>query len=492
MARTIAQIFGVGGWKSRTQRRIDQNLGVIPFPLNESGEYRNPLLDLYDAYYEGRQYDHLQPWENACDCNGDYVPIRKRKPRIQYAYAKVLAQRIAGKLVGDTVFPALKIADDPDTEEFLKYVMKAAKFQSRILEPIRLELISGSVFVRFYLIEGVLKMEHFHSKHCYPVFDVTGELESIEIKYVYDDPEEKDTKGCPLRKWYKLQLSKTTDTLFDNPVFEANAQPEFTPVTSVQHDMGFVQGQWMRTCEDKHSPDGYSLICDILDFIDEINYSISQSSQAVAYNQDPQLTLTKMSEEDVGRLIKSATKAWNLGREGQAQFLEAGLGGVERAIELRDKFKLSIQDISRVIMLDPEKIVGQAQSGRALEIMHGPMVELIKELRPQTEADLIALVTKMGLAILKANEQGIPVPVVIPPGYQPQSFNIEADWPPVFAMTMEDLKSKVTVATQLTSGNIFSREWATGWLAKDFGVMDVELEQQKIAAQPVINPFGGF
>jgi hypothetical protein len=30
------------------------------------------------------------------------------------------------------------------------------------------------------------------------------------------------------------------------------------------------------------------------------------------------------------------------------------------------------------------------------------------------------------------------------------------------------------------------------WLAKDFGIEDIEEEKAKIAAQPVINPFGGF
>jgi len=32
----------------------------------------------------------------------------------------------------------------------------------------------------------------------------------------------------------------------------------------------------------------------------------------------------------------------------------------------------------------------------------------------------------------------------------------------------------------------------TKWLAKDFGVEDIEEEVRKVNDQPVINPFGGF
>ena len=250
-----------------------------------------------------------------------------------------------------------------------------------------------------------------------------------------------------------------------------------------------MQGEWFSTTGDG---DGYGVVSDITDFIDEINYSLSQSSQAVSYNQDPQLTLNKLDESEMEGLIRSSTKAWNLGRDGEARFLESNLSGVERAIELRDRMSQNIQDIARIVLLDPEKIVGSAQSAKAMEVLHGPLKDMVDELRIPIGDSMKKLVLKMGIATLLASKQGIDTPIIIPPGYQPTSLDIQLDWPPIFQQTIEDLQKKVQVAVSAASGNIISRKTATTFIAKDFGIMDVEAEHQEIAAQPVFNPFGGF
>jgi hypothetical protein len=59
-------------------------------------------------------------------------------------------------------------------------------------------------------------------------------------------------------------------------------------------------------------------------------------------------------------------------------------------------------------------------------------------------------------------------------------------------MTMADLQAKAAVAGQITGATIASREWALEWMAQDLGVEDLEYEKARIAAQPVINPFGMF
>lgn len=483
--------------KSRFAQLAKNNLGI-----RQDGSYdqsvlfcRTPYLDELDKYFENTQYDHLQPWDSAC-CSDDYVAIRARKPKMIYAYGKILSSRVASKLIGDKNFPTLSVEDDPDTTEFLKVLVNASMLKSRLLDPIKYTVGVGSAFVRFYIVGSAIKLEWFKSKYCYPEFSPSGELLSIEIRYVYEDEEDLDATKKPKKKWYKLVLGTQTDIMYDNPEYKAGAvsPPEFQEVSRSDHNMGFVQGQWFRTSEEKHIPDGYGLLTDIMGFIDEINYNLSQSSQAVSYNQDPQLTIKNMDEDEMDSLIRSSQKAWNLGREGEANFLESNLGGVEIADKLRDKVRLGIQDISRVVLMDPEKMVTHAQSGRALEILHGPFVELLNEIRPFIELGIKSLLIKMALAVLSVNQEYGESPISIPPGYAPKSLDIKASWPPVFPLTMTDLKEMLSVATQATSANIFSREWATRWLStvKEFGVEDIELELQRVATQPVINPFGGF
>jgi hypothetical protein len=483
------------GFMSRTTQKITNNLGVVSGKDSgkASSKYRRKELEDLDAYYENRQYDHLMNWEAASQMKGDeYVPIRKRKPRIVFAFGKLICQRVASKLVGRDTFPSFLIEEDPDTQAFLQVVVKLSKMQSRILEPVRRTLACGSGLVRFYVISGTLKMESYLSKYCYPLFNAAGELSQVEIKYCYEDPSERDQKGNPVRKWYRLTLGETVDILYNNPPYMPGNEPEFEEVSRAEHNLGFVQAVWFRTCEDKHVPDGYSIFEDTRDFIDELNYSLSQSSVSVSYNQDPQLAIKGMDADDIDELIRSSAKAWNFGRDGEGKFLESSLTGVDKAMQLRDKVRLAIQDVARVIMMDPEKMVSHAQSGRSLEILHGPMVELVNELRPMIEVSLIELLLKMAITLLALKSQGAEIGIEMPDGWTPVSLNVSASWPPIFPMTMADLKEKLAVATAASSANLVSRETMTRWIARDFAIEDVELEIQKVAAQPILNPFGAF
>ena len=484
----------IGGLMSkRMKRRSTQQLGVIS-TNNESKnqKFRKKHLHKYDQYYESEQYDHLPSWDKSVAQKGEYVSIRNRKPRFQFPFAKNLSQRLTAKFLGQSVFPKFKIEESPDDQAFIDAVIRESKIKSAILEPMRRCLNTGSYFLRFKIDRGAVSFEGWDSKYCYPVLLPNGELESIVVQYVYEDEKERDLQGREKKKWYKLELNTQSEILYDNPEYIENEEPNFTEVDRFDHGFGFVQGQWLRTHEDSKDPDGYGLVSDITDFIDEICYSLSQSSQSVSYNQDPILTFNNMNEEEQDGLIRSVMKAWNLGRDGKAQFLESNLSGVERAGELRDKVTQNIGEITRIVMLDPEKIVGSAQSAKAMEVLHAPLKDLIDELRSAMEGQLKSLVLKIGLSILLANKLGIDTPIDIPEGYVPTSFNIVVSWPPIFQQTMEDLQKKVQVVSAAATASLISRETGTRWLAKDFDIEDIEAEIAKIAAQPVLNPFGGF
>jgi len=482
----------------RFRKRIDNNLGIISSDrllAYRSPKFRNPKLELFDAYYENRQYCSLVPWDHTKDHNTDeYIPVRKRAPRINYAFAKTLARRVAARLVGSRTFPSFTIEEDPDTQRYLTAIIAASQLNASILEPVRESLAVGSGFLRFMVTDGQFVLQHYKSKYCYPTFSPSGELQSVTIRYVYEDDADLDEHGDPKEKWFRMDLGPIQDVLYDNPDFDPQSEedPVFEVVSVAEHNLGFIQGEWFCTVHSNSDPDGYSLIEDILDFIDDINYSLSQSSQAVSYNQDPQLTINGMNGEELEELIRSSTKGWNMGREGKAQFLESNLSGVERASELRDKMRLGINDIARVVFLDPDKLNAQNMSGKAMEILHGPLVELVEELRPVYEPTIKSLVVKMALTNLILTDRGEPAPVNIPEGYKIRSLDIVTVWPPIFQNTMVDLKEKVAVVSSATAANLISRETGTRFIAKDFGVEDIEAEVEKINTQPVINPFGGF
>lgn len=491
----MAETRRFAGLATRAQLAAANNLSIVLTQKAGRTKFRNPELEVYDAYYEGRQYDGLVPWKQALSADNEYIPVRERAPSIQYRLGEMLVKKLSSKLLGDRVRPEIRVEDDPDTEAFLKAIIKQSGFFYKLMEPLRRELASGSCLVRFAIVNGQYKIEHFLGKWCYPQFDDNGRLIFCRIRYVYEDEQDLDEKKNPKKKWYQLDLGPEVDILYDNPEITQNGQvvePTFKEVARVEHNLGFVQAEWFRPNEKPDCIDGDSFIEPIMGFIDELNYSLSQSSNAVSYNQDPQLTIKNMDEDDLEKLIRSTTKAWNLGREGEAQFLESQLEGVKTAIELRDKLKMHVQDITRIVVLDPEKIVGSAQSAKAMEVLHGPLVELIEDIRPQLEKNLNDFLLKMALATLILDRQGMEVPIEIPQGYQPKSIQITFVWPPIFPLTMEDLQKKVAIASSITTANILSRETMTKWLAKDFGVENIEEELAKIDSQKILNPYGSF
>jgi len=488
----MGKIFG----KSRSQKRAENNLGIKQGTLSGSknDQFRNDRLDKICQYVESTQYDHLADWDN-CDEAENHAPIRKRKPKIIYPFAQLLGERVGSKLLGMSTFPKMDITEDQDTKDLLDLVVKTSYQKSLLLRAIETFVTHNAVFVRFKIVKGTIKYEYINPKYCYPEFDDADELQKMVIKHVYEDIEDLDDQGKPVKKWYKLELGMMTDTLYDSPEFISGQAPAFQPIKSNQHQLGFVQGEWIRNGYNRFNPDGdgKTIVEKCFDFMDSLNYNISQSDKAVLYGQDPQLIVKGMDEDELDHLIKSSSKGWNLGREGDAGFIEVSGSGVQTAKEHKMDIRKDIQDIARVIMLDPEKIVGSAQSGKAMEILHGPLVELVNQMRPHVERGIIKLNQKSLAALVLMNQRGLPLIFNMPPQYQPTSLDITLSWPPMFPMTTQDKQQLISMFLQLSSGNVLSRETVLkNLLAQipDLDVDDMELELQRVNTQQQFNTFG--
>lgn len=483
---------------SRSEKRAANNLGVVVGGAfnYKYRKFRSKTLDVVEKYLEGNQYDHLAPWQECCSTD-TYIEIKKRKPSVIFPFAKTYQDRVASKLAGSSVFPSFSVEEDEDTTYFLGLVRKASFFDPKMLDAAKLFVSYTSVFVRFKIMNGSPKLEVLNPNYCYPEFDESGNLTNVVIKYIYETNEIDPATGKMVCKWYKEEVGLNSDILYDNPVFDENksTEPEFTVVEQVDHNLGMVQGEWFRYGENNYDVDGANepTIKEITGFIDAINYNLSMSDSATNYGIDPQLVFKGLDAEDADRIIKSAEKAWLLGRpESDAKFLEVNGSGLQRAKEMEDRLIKRATDAARIVFLDPEKMVGNAQSGKAMEIMNGPLVELINELRPWFEKGMNALLTKISSVLIYLNMNGAQVSVTMPPGWIPESLQIDCSWGPVFPLTVQDMQQIVSVGLQAANGNIIARDTAAKWIQKmgvDFGVEDWEAETAKINEQKT---FGGF
>lgn len=493
MARTISK--NPGRDMTRLQRHAANTLGVLMTDSLQSAQvYRSQYLDILDQYYEGTQYEDKQDWFEAEKESENYVPIRDRKPCVQYNLPHVLVNKVAAKIIGTSAFPTFLVEEDDDDTAFFRTVVKASSFRRNLIEPVKRCLNGGSVFVRYYFVDGQIQMEYALSKYCYPVFDAQGELDQIEIKYVYDDWNDKDSKGNPKQKWYCMLLTKTSDIMMDNPEYRPGVKPSFSPASQVDHNLGWVQGEWLSTYKDKHNFDGHSLYADILSLIDDINYNLSQSSHAVKYNLEPQLTVNNVDEDELEKLVRSSQKAWNLGREGKAEFVESNGKGMESAEMHRGHVRNLALEVVRVILQDPEKINGNVASGEALKQMNAPLVELVDEMRQVLEPSLTALLIKIAMTALRFNADGMDTAIQTPKGYSPSSLDITVQWPPVFPPTIADIQAMAQAAQLLSQSSIISRETLTKWVAQVIPSVDnIEEELKRIETQePLPSPFGTF
>lgn len=486
------RIFINGG---RSKKRADNILGVVQdggIPGNKVKRYRKESLQTIEDYMTGCQYQGKMDWDQACGCE-DYVPLKDRKPKIIYPFGKVFTDRISSKLLGASTFPKFKFQDDPDTEYFLGLIISETFFQAKMLDAIKKMVAKNAVFVRFKLVEGSLQIEKYDPNNCWPEFHPNGDLSLMKIRYVYQT-EELDDSGRKIERWFQLILTENSDILFDNPIFNENSEPEFEIVQQVEHGLGFVQGEWFSRGESNNSPDGDEspFLEDMFDFIDAINYNLSQSDTATRYGMDPQLMISGMDEESLDTLIKSSAKAWALGKEGKAEFAEVSGSGVETGMKMREDFYKKCQDIARIVFLDPEKAVGSAQSGKAMEVLHGPLVELVNEFRPWVEKGMKKLLVKIMSAILYYNNNDFETDFITPPDYAPKAMDFKCLWPPVFELTAQDKQQLVSICLQATNGNIIARDTGLRWLQSqgvDFGVEDLEAEQDKINNQKNFNSF---
>ncbi len=494
----------------RSQVKDDLNLGVvadkptgIPRTTTEkSKRYRK--LDKYDQYYESKQYDKLRPWsEQRDESTGAYVPIRKRKPCIIYNLPKLFVEKAATKLAGSRQFPKFTVPvpgseeNDELTEQLLDILLTQSKLKVKAQDIAQEMLKSGSVYAGFSVVNGQFQTKFFNGKHCSPAFDeVTGDLEGVRVQYKYDDEQDTDPHGNPKKKWYRWEVDRLKETLYDNPEVkdEEKGEPEFKIVSQIPHLFGFVPGEWIQNGEMTGSIDGKSILEEILAMSDALNYHLSQSDQAITYTMDPQLFFTGMDTHEIDDLIKSATKTWNLGRDGKAQFLEIKGNGLVISKEFQGGISQRAQDMAKVVILDPEKLKGVYQSGKAMEVLHGPFVDLIHELRPWFgDYGLVPLVQKMLGAAILLNARGEGLNITFPKGYQPKSLTVELTWKPVFEPTLEDIQKAVSIASQAATSNIVTRVSATRFVQEYFGIKDPVAEQEAVIAQPLPpSPFGPF
>lgn len=447
-------------------------------------------MALLDAYYHGCQYDQLpRAWHEDLDSTGQPIPFRSRRPSTILPYPRIIVDVYVRALWGAGRRPKATLADgEQEDNAFLDDIIAEARLYRAMKEATRRALAIGTGLIVWRLDAGRLRADVWDAKFADPVF-IPGsfpELASVDYRFQYTREVRDAQTGQvrPVKYWHRERIDATTWTVYADVEVTAAQEPTWSAAETREHGLGFVPAVWFTIGErGVHDRDGTGIYAAVVGLFDEINYTASQRSRSLYYNLDPQTVLSGVDERDLDGLVKNGRNTWCLPKEAEAKLLESSGGYIEQATRSIEELKKAIYDATGVVLPDPERVSG-AQSGVSLELLAAPQSATVDDLRDDVGDAFIRLLEQ----ILRA---------LTSPGLSPDKARIDVrdgkprktplgrvvlSWGSHFPSTPTDAQTAAEAVTKATSAGVLSRPAGARYVARFFGVEDVEADQKLVEA----------
>lgn len=503
-------------------------------PVGQTERFRR--LDRIEAHWKCCQYGHQEyDWNGmrADECetisphlspNGSYsqsmpdLKVRQKRPTAPLHLTRTIVKRFTGLLFSSRRIPTVKVEADEDTEAALEASIKQARFWARMREARNMGGGLGAVLVTVGVREGRFVIEIHNPKHVTPLWRdrATHRLLGVLIqKIVAVEVQAFDEKGqaagMETVEYVHRRIITEKEDVHYKPVRVAPAHAlvwEEDPYLKVVHDLGFFPGVWIQNHENSEEIDGDADAEGTWQMQDTIDRLLAQENKSALQNCDPVVEIgVDASEVDMtGGLRRMGDTAINVGKGGHANILEASGTGIEAAEKVVDRLKRGVEEQARVVLPDPDKITGSAQSGVAKTIDFEPMLECCDELRDQYgdgASELLGLFVQIG-AKFQGQVVDLPDTVDIATGKPLQGrfllslpkrrsadgtvtdhvfhwpCEISLAWGPYFAPTDDDDSKRIDNAVKAKTGGIIDRKTAADHVAQVFGVKDVDAMLENI------------
>lgn len=489
-------------------------------------------IDKQESYFRCAQDDHKRyDWDGrlmgysefADIAPGFVVPYKHRRPSTRYDLGRVIVTRITSMLFGADRFPEIRVEGDEDAEGFVKALCESSKLPSRMIEARNLGGACGSVGLSFAFVEGRPRVEVHNAKHLTVLrwadeseWKVGAAIKSYGYERRVFDPGTKKIKT--VRYYYARYWDENVEIVW-SPIPEAVAkQPDWwrSPNKTVQHGYGFTPFYWVQNEPDSTCPDGFSDYEGLCDDLDELNQVFSASSRGTKANCDPTLVIRMDPSVNTGMIKKGSDNA--LFSPGGAEYLELGGGAVEAAKSTMEQIRAAVLDTASVVLADPEKLSGAAQSAAALRILFAPMTAKCDIHREQYGDNAIKPIL---VGMLRASKQilaggsqtreladgsvVIEQPVIViskKPIHEGESGGksdrkvryedrvpgdleeIKLNWNPYFTPTWADIDTATTAVQKANGGKpVISQRTALQSVQSLYGISNVDHELEELAEE---------
>lgn len=442
-------------------------------------------LDVLRRVLDGELYNVLthEFHEEKTDGN-EYVPLRKRKPSVRYNLSRIVVQDSIALLFGEGHFPAVRLADQ-DQAQKLAALLKSAKLPQVMSEAAMIGSV-GSVAVLLRVLDGRVFFDAMATRFLTPrwepkapdtLLDVT-ELYSVEGRALRDQGYTIAEDDLGSRFWFRRVWDTQAERWFVPVKRKDGEQPTWTEDkdNTVEHGLGFVPMVWIKNLPGGDKIDGCCTFRAAIEDQIEIDYQLSQGGRGLKYSSDPLLLIKEPASPD-SQFVRSASNALIVEEKGDAKLLEINGSAVSAVIEYVKALREMALESVHGNRSNADKL-SAAQSGRALELLHQPLIWLADELRTSYGENGVLPLVRM---VMEASRK-IPLRTLTEkiPKFAEDEPTLK--WPPWFIPTGQDKTAEATALKTLGDSGHISRETAVTSIAPLFDVEDVDEEMMCIAA----------
>ncbi len=452
---------------------------------------RSLRQQILTAFRDGSFFDLLGvPFQQETTEDGTYVPLRKRKPALHVSWVNEVIEDVGALIFGEGHFPEIETDSDDLTDAILEFVAESDLSTVMSEAVYRASVGSAVLFVRFMGDPGKLRtfVSVADSTFYTPDFSPTDPSRLIRLTERYK------VKGAALREmgygipeddlssdfWWKTAWDTVMETGFVPVKVETDADGKVNDATSpdprrtVQHDLGFVPALWIKLPGGDDPYDGRCLFARAMDTVIEADYQLSQLGRGLKYSQDPLKVIALNGDIPPNfKKIIAGSDMLVLPEGGEAKLLETN-GESARAV--MEYVALLRRYAVRAISgspIDPERLT-VPQSGRAMEILNMPLVQLADKMRSVFGSVLLQLFGMVRDASAKRPviAKGKPFPK--------DPADIRLRWPDWYPPTAMDRLQDVQAVAGATQAGILSTESALRFLSSRFDINSVEDELKRL------------
>ncbi len=465
-------------------------------PCDNDFPYRTYMIDVYERIKNGTFYDNLKyPFSQELnDANTETISIFDRRPSVRYRLAKLVVDDTVSLLFGEGRFPSFECQDE-DFRQKLEDISKNLNLKELMLTAATIGSC-GSVAIFLKIINGKYSFLAKSTKYLTPVFAnddpfrivLMTEKYKVDAESLIDEGYEGINSGEHKEYWIERVWDENQEIRFlPYPVKTTEeAEKVVDSDRSCVHGLGFVPIVWIKNLNEGNEisdVDGSCTFEPAIENIIEIDYQLSQSGRGLRYSSDPTLVIKDPSFDENGTIKKTPTRALMLGKEGEAKYVEISGNAAKAVLEYVEYVRqLAIENVHGN-RANPDKL-STAQSGKAIELLHQPMIWLTDRLRVSYGKGLLELINMIRNASIKYPIDLLQNSYLSDKSSVIDKINVKEivtlRWPSWFGKTTGDkLQTSSSLKTLIDAG-LISQDTAVKSIASDYFITDVDEEISKI------------